>query len=358
MRIFDFNEVMAERRRASAPVAELVNVVASDSDRPVSPALLRAGSTSPDPSLARRGKLLSGASAQLAESASGTLPPRDRSAWSAPCPTTRLRRSWSTVCLMMTSKPCTRFARRWRDEHLGRWFTVPKLSGFCLLMKRAVYDKIGGLDERFGIGFFDDDDLAERARRAGFELAVAHDLFVHHFGSRSFTGNGIDAEALLNRNAQRFAAKWGLAETGGRRVALQPFTVGPRALRDRRQDGSQPRSRNEEGNRPQMTQMDADNNAGVLSDFGSETGPIAEAKPQEAASWSDSPAPSCRLLSHLRPSESSADNDLLSFSSHPANRFLGHVSLGAQEGPRLFDDDCEKRAKSFAALPRVSGRPV
>ena len=121
------------------------------------------------------------------------------------------------------------FARRWRDEHRGRWFTVPKLSGFCLLMKRAVYDKIGGLDERFGIGFFDDDDLAERARRAGFELAVAHDLFVHHFGSRSFTGNGIDAEALLNRNAQRFAAKWGLAETGGRRVVLQPFTFGPRA---------------------------------------------------------------------------------------------------------------------------------
>ena len=61
------------------------------------------------------------------------------------------------------------FARKWRDEHLGQWFTVPKLSGFCLLMKRAVYDKIGGLDERFGLGFFDDDDLAERAKRAGFE---------------------------------------------------------------------------------------------------------------------------------------------------------------------------------------------
>ena len=74
-----------------------------------------------------------------------------------------------------------RFAVKWRDEHRGQWFTVPKLSGFCLLMKRAVYETIGGLDERFGLGFFDDDDLAERARRAGFELAVAHDLFVHHF---------------------------------------------------------------------------------------------------------------------------------------------------------------------------------
>jgi GT2 family glycosyltransferase len=91
-----------------------------------------------------------------------------------------------------------------------------------------VYEKIGGLDERFGLGLFDDDDLAERARRAGFELAVAHDLFVHHFGGRTFAGTGIDAEALLEENARRFAAKWGLPRTLGRRVALRPFTARPR----------------------------------------------------------------------------------------------------------------------------------
>jgi glycosyltransferase involved in cell wall biosynthesis len=101
------------------------------------------------------------------------------------------------------------FARRWRSEHRGQWFTVPKLSGFCLLMTRAVYEAIGGLDERFGLGIFDDDDLAVRARQAGFELAVAHDLFVHHFGSRTFQGNGIDAERLLEENSQRFAQNAG-----------------------------------------------------------------------------------------------------------------------------------------------------
>jgi GT2 family glycosyltransferase len=115
------------------------------------------------------------------------------------------------------------FARRWRDEHRGQWFTVPKLSGFCLLMKRVVYETIGGLDEQFGLGFFDDDDLAIRARQAGFELAVAHDLFIHHFGSRTFAGNGIDATRLLDENERRFAAKWGQTAPIGSRITLQPF---------------------------------------------------------------------------------------------------------------------------------------
>ncbi len=90
-----------------------------------------------------------------------------------------------------------------------------------------MYETIGGLDERFGLGFFDDDDLAERARRAGFGLAVAHDLFVHHFGSRTFVGNGIDAETLLEENARRFAAKWGHETPRGRRVSLRPWDENP-----------------------------------------------------------------------------------------------------------------------------------
>ncbi len=72
------------------------------------------------------------------------------------------------------------FARRWRDDHRGKWFRVSRLAGFCLLLKRAVYEQVGGLDERTGAESFDAGDLAARVRQAGFTMAVANDLFVHH----------------------------------------------------------------------------------------------------------------------------------------------------------------------------------
>jgi glycosyltransferase involved in cell wall biosynthesis len=101
------------------------------------------------------------------------------------------------------------FARQWQAEHRGQWITTNKLSGFCLLMTRAVYEAVGGLDERFGLGFFDDDDLSLRVQKAGFGLVVAQDVFVHHFGNRTMVGNAVDAEALMDRNQLLFLAKWG-----------------------------------------------------------------------------------------------------------------------------------------------------
>lgn len=150
-----------------------------------------------------------------------------------------------------------RFAGHWREAHRGQWFTVNKLSGFCLLMKRRVLDAVGGLDERFGLGFFDDDDLARRAREAGFTLAVAHDLFVHHFGSRTFIGAQIDAEALLAENQAKFQAKWNLTGPVGRPVTLNPWAA-PSPSRPARvaPEGSRPKVsltmivRNEEQNLP------------------------------------------------------------------------------------------------------------
>jgi GT2 family glycosyltransferase len=82
--------------------------------------------------------------------------------------------------------------------------------GFCILIKRKVITKIGGLDERFGRGNFEDDDFCIRALLAGFETRLAADCFVHHHGSRSFAAAKVDYEQCLRENWEIFKAKWGI----------------------------------------------------------------------------------------------------------------------------------------------------
>lgn len=107
-------------------------------------------------------------------------------------------------------------------EQRGQRLAVPKLSGFCLLVRRAAWEATGGFDERFGLGLFDDDDLCKKARQAGYEHVVARDVFVHHFGSRTFAGLGVDGQRLLHANLARFRDKWGLEATAGYQLVSLP----------------------------------------------------------------------------------------------------------------------------------------
>jgi GT2 family glycosyltransferase/tetratricopeptide (TPR) repeat protein len=110
------------------------------------------------------------------------------------------------------------FALRRRKELAGQTLEAERLAGFCLLLRREVLDGVGALDESFGVGFFEDDDLCVRVRRAGYKLLVAQEVFVHHHGSRTFRNLGLDTTALLRDNLERFRAKWGPAEAAGYRL--------------------------------------------------------------------------------------------------------------------------------------------
>jgi GT2 family glycosyltransferase len=79
------------------------------------------------------------------------------------------------------------FAHTWREQHTGQWFEADRLGGFCLLLKRAVLQKVRFFDERAEQGAVDADALSGRVRQAGHRLACCRDLFVHHFGSRVAT---------------------------------------------------------------------------------------------------------------------------------------------------------------------------
>ncbi len=65
---------------------------------------------------------------------------------------------------------------------------VPLANGFCLGIKRAVIDAIGRMDEdAFPRGYGEENDFCMRARAAGFEIAIADDVYVFHAKSKSYT---------------------------------------------------------------------------------------------------------------------------------------------------------------------------
>ena len=92
----------------------------------------------------------------------------------------------------------------------GRCFDIPVLAFFCVAMPLDVYRAVGGLDEKFGTGFFEDDDYCQRVRRLGRRLVCAEDVFVHHELSASFARiDQGERKALFERNRAYYESKWG-----------------------------------------------------------------------------------------------------------------------------------------------------
>jgi GT2 family glycosyltransferase len=90
-------------------------------------------------------------------------------------------------CSTFDASAVQAFARDFAGEHKGKWMQVERLGGFCLLVRRAVLDRVGpGLDEWTDLSLFDTDILSAKAHQEGFTLVCCRDLFIHHFGTRTF----------------------------------------------------------------------------------------------------------------------------------------------------------------------------
>ena len=104
------------------------------------------------------------------------------------------------------------FARKMKKISMRQFREVNYLSGFAMLIGRKVIDEIGLLDERFGIGNYEDQDFCKRAEKAGFKILIANEVFIHHFGSRAFAENNLDYQAVLSENRTIYEQKWSGAE--------------------------------------------------------------------------------------------------------------------------------------------------
>jgi GT2 family glycosyltransferase len=110
-----------------------------------------------------------------------------------------------------TEEEMQAFVTKRRREFLHKGYLTDRAVGFCWCISREVLDVVGALDERYALGNFEDDDYCMRVRAAGYWIYVCDDVFIHHFGSRSFVANKVDYRSTMDENWAKFANKWGFS---------------------------------------------------------------------------------------------------------------------------------------------------
>src|SRR5207253_2543459 len=124
-------------------------------------------------------------------------------------------------------------------------FDIAMLAMFCTAGRRTTFDRLGPLDEEYGVGMFEDEDYAARARAAGLRLICAEDVFVHHFGQASL-GRVLDPagyEDVFSRNRSRFESRWQVRWHPHRRRPAEGYDALCRRVRARVEEVTPPGAR-------------------------------------------------------------------------------------------------------------------
>jgi GT2 family glycosyltransferase len=108
----------------------------------------------------------------------------------------------------------------WNDYNgvrgdLPRTTEVPVGVGFCLFINYLILAEFGLLDEGFGAGYYEENDLILKANRCGYQAVLANHAYVFHIGSASFSPAIRDEYQATNATLfhSRYPEFAGMAET-------------------------------------------------------------------------------------------------------------------------------------------------
>lgn len=88
-------------------------------------------------------------------------------------------------------------------------FRTERIDFFCAAMRRDVYENLGGLDEQFGLGYYEDLDFSVRAYRAGIKMMIAEDCFIYHSAGKTFSKVGKkNVRKLMHENKKKLKKKF------------------------------------------------------------------------------------------------------------------------------------------------------
>ncbi len=115
-----------------------------------------------------------------------------------------------------------RWAADYCRRHDGETFAMKMLGFFCVVLRREVYEKVGKMDEQFGVGYFEDTDYCCRVARGGYQLHCVRDAFVHHWQGASFRLLGAMAWRISTSKTNAYLKRSG-ARTAWRGHIEEPY---------------------------------------------------------------------------------------------------------------------------------------
>jgi GT2 family glycosyltransferase len=118
------------------------------------------------------------------------------------------------------NNPGRRFSR-YADSDREKPFAIEQAAAAALAVRKDVFARIGGFDERFAPAWYEDVDLCDRLGREG-EILYVPGARVGHRGGESASRLGYDRFLpLFYRNAMRYrSSRYGLLARAGYRVLL------------------------------------------------------------------------------------------------------------------------------------------
>lgn len=110
-------------------------------------------------------------------------------------------------------------SKLYTSSHFGKFFENDRIAAFCWIKRKEIYDKIGGFDELFFPVFFEDDDYCLRVKKAGYQIIIVEDVFIHHeLGKTSGADTNITDNKFFIENKRKFEEKW---KKNGNRINIE-----------------------------------------------------------------------------------------------------------------------------------------
>ncbi|MEA3468252.1 MAG: glycosyltransferase [Thermodesulfobacteriota bacterium] len=100
----------------------------------------------------------------------------------------------------------------WCKHSANLDYQTDRLIFFCVLIRKKLYEELQGLDEDFGLGYYEDTDFVYKAIKSGKQLMITEKIFVYHRGKGSFSKVSGAVRKLMKQNKKLFKKKHGHGE--------------------------------------------------------------------------------------------------------------------------------------------------